>query len=549
MRLPVSVPPATAILDSAGQSFAGNESREPSGVVALDWLEETLTHSALKSARFGTPAIYIGTLRGTRGLAFRAVRIVGLVEGSVPSATREDPVLSDAARAALSPFLLSSRERAHQQLAAFDDAVRSARERIAFSAPRVSMEGSVRQPAAVLLDVIRALSGSSLDLEKKLEELSHAGRQRERRARELCPVSTSAALDRIARGDLTMARAEKSAALSLDSLRSIRDRSGPTAQDGLLGGAIPVSSAAGLSAERPISASRLFTLLTCPHQFLYEHVLGLREPENALRTHSLDNKMFGTWLHAIAEQFWHEHGIAIGARREDLSKYQVQLRELASRRFDALLQTYPFANNLVANAEREALCDQLNKLLALDWNEAKPQTFIAVERAFGYDAPCQLETAAGPLFVRGKIDKLDLDGKTLLVRDIKTGAGKPRRADDQPDPGIDLQVAVYALVAKQLASEWGTPDDVAVAYMYLRSGESDRSWKGPDYAKLEQAAREWLATAREILASGAFARTPNRDDCSYCAHKPVCASEVSRAEEVLHDPRVPRRLKRLKLEE
>jgi hypothetical protein len=548
VKLPPATPPAVAMLDHAFTLFAGHEAREPRGEDALDWLEVTLRESAVKVGRFGAPAVYLGTFAGVRGLSFRAVRLIGLIEGAVPSAVREDPVLPDAARAALSPFLLTSRQRAHRQIAAFDDAVRAARERLALSAPRVSLEGSIRQPAAVLLDVVRALFGASEDLEQQLEDAARAGRAAERNVRERLPVSASARLDRIARGDLVLARAETNPALGLDALRRIRERKTPTAQDGLLGGVLSLDQVAGLSAERPISASKLHMLLSCPHRYLYENLLYFREEDGPLHTHSLEAMVFGTWLHGIAEEFWREHGVQLGKRRGDLSHHRAQLRALVSERFEDLRQTYPFANEHVAHAEREALCDQLDKLLALDWNDGQPKAFVDVERGFGYDEPCSLETEAGLLHVRGRIDKLDREGKTLLVRDIKTAAGKPRRADDPPDSGIDLQLGVYARVAKQMARAWGTPADVGVAYVYLRSGDPERSWKGEDYERLDDAAQDWLATARETLQQGAFVRTTNPDkDCRFCPHKPVCAPEMHRAAGVLEDARVPRRLALLKL--
>ncbi len=548
LKLPPATPPAIALLDKARLYFIGQEAREPKGCAALAWLEETLRGSVVMGGRFGAPSVYLGTLAGVRGLSFRAVRIVGLVEGAVPSAAREDPVLPDAARTALSPFLLTSRERAHQQLAAFDDAVRTARQRLVLSAPRVSVQGSVRQPAAVLLDVMRVLSGANTDLEAQLEAAASGGRRRERSLRDRNPVSCSATLERIAHGDSSLARTTNPA-LSLEHLRAIRDRTAPAAQDGLLGGAIPPEAIAGLSAERPISASRLSTLLACPHRYLYEHVLGYREPEGPAQTHALDLMSFGSWLHEIAEEFWRAHGAQLGLGQGELSDHTASLKTLAGERFEELRRSYPFANDTIANAAREALCDQLVKLLSLDWNHASRPSFVDVERGFGFDAPCTVETPAGPLHLRGRIDKLDLDRGTLLVRDIKTGAGKPRRAADEPELGIDLQLAVYALVAKQMASAWGTPAKVGVAYIYLRSGESDRSWIGPDYARLERAAKEWLATARETLEQGAFVRTPEPNDCTYCAHKPVCASEMHRATVVLTDLRVPRRFARLKQED
>jgi hypothetical protein len=546
LKLPPCVPPVSSLLQRACLQFSEHRNLEPTGDDALVWLEDALCDSAVKTGRFGTPAVHLGTLSGVRGLSFRAVRVVGLVEGAVPSAVREDPVLPDAMRASLSPFLLTSRQRAHQQLAAFDDAVRAARLRLALSAPRVSVEGSVRQPATVLLEVVRALSGSNSGLEGKLDDFARAGRARERALRERYPVSRAATLERIARGDVALADSDSNPALSLQALSAIRDRTMPTAQDGLLAGVLPPESVAGLHSARPISATRLSALLSCPHRFLYENLLGFREPVGASQSHSLDALTFGKWLHGIAEHFWQEHGEAFGKRDGSLSGHADALRSLASEHFEELRQTYPFANDSVANAAREALCDQLNKLLTLDWNGAQPRTFVGVERGFGYDSPCTLETAAGPLHLRGKIDKLDREGDTLLVRDIKTAAGKPRGADDEPDLDIDLQLAVYAVVAKHMASTWHTPDDVGVAYIYLRHGESDRSWIGADYARLEVVAREWLATARETLQQGAFVRSPIAQDCRYCAHKPVCAPEMHRAQDVLADPRVPRRLALLK---
>ncbi|MET0388240.1 MAG: PD-(D/E)XK nuclease family protein, partial [Polyangiales bacterium] len=229
----------------------------------------------------------------------------------------------------------------------------------------------------------------------------------------------------------------------------------------------------------------------------------------------------------------------------DRLELRATLRQLAGERFDVLAEQYPFANTLVRQAQRKALSDQLDKLLQLDW-DVRQRRFVAVERSFGYDEPCQLETDSGPLFVRGKIDKLDLAGSRLLVRDIKTGAGKPRRADSPPELDIDLQLGLYALVAKRMAKHWKTPSDVGVAYLYLRSGEPLRSWIGDDYPQLEAAVLEWLAIARETLESGAFVRSPQPEDCRYCPYQPVCAPEMPRAQQVLDDPEVPSRLAVLK---
>jgi hypothetical protein len=150
-------PPAWAALEQAVAAFEGHEEHEPCGGSALDWLESMLEERALTSGRFGTARVYLGTLEGARGLSFRAVRVLGLCEAAESSAAREQPLLSDGALASLSPLLLSSRQRASRRLAAFDDALRSARERLVLSAPRVRRDGRPCEPSALLLEAVRAL--------------------------------------------------------------------------------------------------------------------------------------------------------------------------------------------------------------------------------------------------------------------------------------------------------------------------------------------------------------------------------------------------------
>ncbi|HTU58948.1 MAG TPA: PD-(D/E)XK nuclease family protein, partial [Polyangiales bacterium] len=374
LKLPHATPPVIALLDGMCSRFVGDGAHAPSGQAALAWLEDTLCESVAMVGRFGEPAVYLGTLGGVRGLSFAAVRVMGLVEGAVPSATREDPVLPDDARRALSSLLPTAALRAHRQVASFDDAVRAARKELALSAPRVSADGTVRQPAAVLLDVVRALEGSHHALEHKLADAAAVGRERERKLRELCPVSAAAILARVARRDRASLRADENPALSLAAMRAIRDRKDFGPQDGLLAGAVPFEKTAGLSAERPISASRLEKLLSCPHRFLYESVLGFRGPTWPLAAHSINVMYFGSWLHAIAEEFWAQHGAAVGARVGSSELHRTALEELALERFEALRASYPFANDAAADATRAELCDQLSKLFSLDWDHGDPKT-------------------------------------------------------------------------------------------------------------------------------------------------------------------------------
>jgi RecB family exonuclease len=172
-----------------------------------------------------------------------------------------------------------------------------------------------------------------------------------------------------------------------------------------------------------------------------------------------------------------------------------------------------------------------------DWAAGRPRRFVAAERPFGQPEPVRLDAGAAALFVRGQIDRIDVEGALTLVRDIKTGRAHPRigRAAD-PDPVRDVQIAVYGLVARELAARWGVPPRVAAAYVYVGRGAEERSWRDDFDSALAPAAREWLAVAAGLLAERRFPRTPNADDCAYCRFRPVCGDDApGRAAEVLRD--------------
>jgi len=84
---------ASTAADAACGTVAGDE--------ALRLIEEMIGSIRLPSGRFGEPAVYVGTVREATGLAFRALRVIGLAEGHLPPVPREDPVIPDTLRAAL----------------------------------------------------------------------------------------------------------------------------------------------------------------------------------------------------------------------------------------------------------------------------------------------------------------------------------------------------------------------------------------------------------------------------------------------------------------
>jgi len=143
--------------DTTCGTLAGHE--------ALRIIEDTLVSARVVAGRFGEPAVYVGTVRDATGLHFRTVRVIVLAEGHLPSIAREDPVVPDAVREALSasgrPALLGSlptaADRALEDLHVLDVVIRNAVDRVALSAPRLDVERSQRESSSVILEAAAAL--------------------------------------------------------------------------------------------------------------------------------------------------------------------------------------------------------------------------------------------------------------------------------------------------------------------------------------------------------------------------------------------------------
>jgi RecB family exonuclease len=158
--------------------------------------------------------------------------------------------------------------------------------------------------------------------------------------------------------------------------------------------------------------------------------------------------------------------------------------------------------------------------------------FVDAERQFGFDEPLRL-LVDGPsvsLFVRGSIDRIDRSGRSTVVRDLKTGRSHPRIGDESgPTPERDVQIALYGLVAEQLSRDWKTSQEIEAAYVYVSGrGDEERAFR-EDYRELKDAARSWLTVAHDLLRSRLFPRTPDGDDCEFCAFSPLCGRHLLEA--------------------
>jgi RecB family exonuclease len=456
------------------------------------------------------------------------VRVIGLAEGHIPAVAREDPVLPDVLREGLSAAgraaPVTAADRALGDLHALDSAVRDARDHVALSFARMDVDRSQREPSSVLLEAAAALGRPHRITGERTPTIPDAATlQRDAfvPAREAAaafvsehPIGLAARLDGVAAGRAAPA-----------SWR-LRDVSGGgAAADGLLGAAAAELDVPGLTSSRPISASALEKLLACPHRFLLAEVLGLEKPAAPPERREIGQPHYGSLVHEIAARFLDEHGAAFAAGEGTIGPWLVRLDAIAKKTFAAFLETYPLVGDAVRAQQWERLLRDLHDLMESDWRTAGlMRRFVAAERGFGVPEAVALDLSDRTLYVRGRIDRIDVEGRRALVRDLKSGRAHPRVGDDvTPQPVRDLQIALYGLVAQKMAETWRIPARIAAAYSYVgRDGPIERSFRDDFHEVLEPEARRWLHVAAGLLEQRAFPRTPDEDDCTYCEFRPVC---------------------------
>lgn len=193
---------------------------------------------------------------------------------------------------------------------------------------------------------------------------------------------------------------------------------------------------------------RLFTKVTqlekyfsCPYAHYLSYGLGLRTKE----TSSLRVADVGTVIHKILELFFQETLHKVKELDEDeiitTAKRCIE-KVLSDERLAALAET-PSQRHMLQNIRTESV-----KIIRALAKNVKNSLFEPefIEMTFGMDGeypPITIETEYGTVYVKGKVDRVDICGKKALVIDYKTG--KADAPDDWPYVyyGKKIQPYVY----------------------------------------------------------------------------------------------------------
>ncbi len=486
----------------------------------------------------GTPVgsgVYLGPPAGIAGADYARVYVVGMVEKQFPP------------RAATRPWLGSSASRARREMALerfdFLSAIASADSAV-LSWPAATAERAASYPSRWLIEAANTLhENAGADERLTYETIT---RDRDGKPWLTFVASREAGLRQVAGSRMKPADSsdynqshmiglqpehiEHHPAISGDprmvnALSAGDARSGDLLSkwDGLVGPESPQLENAG-TAESPISPSALETLANCPYRYFLGRVLGISAPAEA-DDGELSNIDRGLLVHRILERF-----VEVGGTTEE------ELLAIAEEEFDNTEARGATGYHLLWEIERDKIREGLRQFLAAEraWLGGLPGHSTA-EVDFGGD-PASGEVSIeldglGEVHFRGKIDRLDVLGDEVRVRDFKTGKPdyyREKRGGGDPERSVAngraLQLPVYLEAAQAMYP--GQPVSASYCFpLHDRHTHDVGTYTEEDRERF----RESLGLIMGLVRQGVFPATPEQSDgdewggnCNYCDFKQLC---------------------------
>lgn len=496
--------------------------------------------------------VWVGPLEAARGRTFEVVAVPGLSERAFPRVIREDPMLLDRERRAISPELPVRSDLAERERLRLRIAVGAATRRLVLSYSSLNLvEGRPQVPSYYLAETFRAGLGRVPTL---AGIHAHANRENQVVRGIRAPRNPSDAIDRrefdlahvagaLGAGEERTPDAGSAAyllsepalarALRQEYLRRRRKWQSP---DGFL---LPGPEAiAALEPHRPgnrsFSATGLEAFATCPYQFFLKNLMRLRPVERPEALVHLDPLTRGSLLHDV---FFHlgrefrERGLA-PLRREQLPEAFTLLEEVFERIEAEVRERVAPAIERIWRDQMDGLRGDLRGFL--DRHAGSGRVPVANELTFGMGAkqpadPASRTDAAvlpGGLRLHGAIDAVEkLPGGAVQITDFKTGKAsiEPTGGRDVLFGGRALQPVLYALAYEALSG--GTVASGRLYYATIRGAYQETVVEAAG-EESRAVFEEFVAHLDRAIADGRFPALPNPNVsypvCEYCDYLPVC---------------------------
>lgn len=300
------------------------------------------------------------------------------------------------------------------------------------------------------------------------------------------------------------------------------------------------------------SSSELEEYANCPFKFFAGRILKLSEPEEPLER--LDALRLGNLYHLILYNFFSNY--YPGNWQEELDNYTADLETAAGEVFQDFADAVSLPVGMWEIYQQEIL-SKLKAVIESEWEE-KGYLPAFLEMSFGlgqelqedgsinYPQPVKLELGQQSIYVRGKIDRVDLsaDKEKAVIWDYKFG--DKRGIFNRMVDGYDLQLPLYLMVGEKIFEEIvGKPVVIAGAgYYSIKSNKKYGIWR----EQYQQAApvtgrsssclseedwqqhlgmfKQYISDIINGIKSGDYRINP--EDCDYCDFQDICRYQRKR---------------------
>jgi ATP-dependent helicase/nuclease subunit B len=486
--------------------------------------------------------VLVAPCESARGMAFDVVFVPGLAERLFPQKVIEDPVLRDAERAALSPWLAQGSERVAAERLALRLAVGAASDRVVLSYPRLDVDQArPRVPSFYGLEVLHAATGHM----PSFAELSQAA-----------DVSGAARIGwpAPARARDAIDEAEHDLALLADVLHLPADQTVGTARyllecnphlaralrfrarrwlrrwthaDGLVH-APPGALAAEAFSARSYSATALQNYARCPYKFYLQALVRLSPRQAPEAIEEMDPLQRGALVHDVQfellESLRAEGLLPLDDGRLEAAQARLEdvLGAVAARHADTLAPAIDRVWHDSIATIRADLREWLRRVaLEPAWEPWRFELAFGLPPERGRDEHSRREPVLldSGIQLRGSIDLVEKNRAGLLrATDHKTGKVRAELGA-VIGGGETLQPVLYALALEKLFPDAPVASG-RLFYCTQTGGFEERVFELD--AEAREAAAAVAATIGSALERGFLPAAPARRACEWCEYLPVC---------------------------
>lgn len=490
--------------------------------------------------------------------SFRAVFILGLVEGELPATTGQTFPLTQSDREDLRRAgvdLRESRSDPGCDLFRFYKAIGRATERLYLSYPRTDLSGG-ELIRSYLIDEMKSAAG--------IEEIRVAGEQAPLNPADLARAGSleelASLVSRALREGAGDAAIVKSACRVLENrlptwkttLRAANvERSRLAGQPaGCFGGLLAGSDLEEYFRDqfgpaRVWSATQINDYGICPFRFFARHVLHLHAADEPVE--GFLALQIGAAYHRLLERVYStlrreriDIALDSSGALDNADRLAVIVDRAASSVVEEMLASGEIRRNALLDFEGTEIRRRVLRLLRAEaaWNRQSPSTPVELERRFGIAGGSPLTVAAreGDVRIRGAIDRIDRRRDGLVVIDYKTSASPISYRDALE--GRNLQLPIYLMAVEQVIR----PGEPVAGGYYLHINSARKGSEIRRSGSPEQTIEAILTRAKQFIGdyasgarSGLFPVRPNGPCPAYCDYAVMCRIQSLRTS-IMREP-------------